>query len=52
MDLTPVTREEEFLQAILEQQQETNRLLRELAPAKPREEILEEPARPQHKGKR
>lgn len=46
MDLTPVTREEEFLKAILDEQRETNRLLQALQPAQA-SEILQEPARPQ-----
>jgi hypothetical protein len=46
MDPAPVTREEEFLKAILDEQRETNRLLQALQPAQ-ESEILQEPARPQ-----
>jgi hypothetical protein len=48
MDLTPVTRQEEFLKAILDEQRETNRLLQAVQPAQA-SEILQEPARPRKK---
>nr|WP_321349794.1 hypothetical protein [uncultured Methanoregula sp.] len=53
-NLNPVTKEQQYLQAILDQQEETNRLLRELQQAAPASEILEEPARSQQQkgGKR
>jgi len=52
MDPVPVTKDQEFLKLLIDEQRETNRLLQALQPA-PASEILQEPARPDHpKGKR
>jgi len=50
-NLNPVTKDQQYLQAILDQQEETNRLLRQLSPAKDAE-ILEEVNRQQKGGKK
>lgn len=46
MDPVPVTKDQEFIKILIDEQRETNRLLQALQPAQA-SEILQEPARPQ-----
>jgi hypothetical protein len=48
-NFNPVTKEQQYLQAILDQQEETNRLLNQIVSVKD-PEILEEVNRQQQKG--